>query len=176
MGFDDCYQLGNIIKTHGLRGEISIFLDVDNPEEYLELESVFVDLNGKLVPFFIESLHLQGDRAIVALEDVETVEDAKPLVGKELYLPLSRLPKLPEGKFYFHELIGFDFYDGAKLIGQVTNVYELPTQYLLHVDHQGTEVLIPAEDTILKKVDLQTRKIEADLPDGLLEVYLDQKS
>lgn len=175
MGFDDCYQLGSVVKTHGLRGELLIFLDVDNPEEYLELESVFVDIDGKLVPFFIESLLPQGDRAIVALEDIETIEDAKPLTGKELYLPLSRLPKLPEGKFYFHELVGFQFYDKGKLIGTVAHVYELPTHYLLHVDHQGTEVLVPAENDILKKVDLSAGIIEADLPDGLLEVYLEQK-
>lgn len=175
MGFDDCYQLGKVVKTHGLRGEITIFLDVDFPDEYSELESVFVDTNGKLVPFFIESLHLQGERAIVALEDVETIDDAKPLVGKDLYLPLSRLPKLPDGKFYYHELIGFEFYDGERHIGQVSHVYEFPTHYLLHVDHQGTEVLVPAEDEIIRSVNLAEKKIYAELPHGLLEVYLDQK-
>ena len=55
MGFDDCYQLGNVVKTHGLRGELVIFLDVDHPELYQEMESVLVDMNGKLVPFFIET-------------------------------------------------------------------------------------------------------------------------
>ncbi|MEQ9305842.1 MAG: ribosome maturation factor RimM [Marinoscillum sp.] len=175
MGFDECYQLGNVVKTHGLKGEIVISLDVDHPESYQEMESVLVDVNGKLVPFFIESLHMQGDRAITALEDIESIDEAKTLVGKDLYLPLKFLPKLPEGQYYYHELIGFDFYDQDKYLGKVKEVYEMPTNHLLNVDYNGTEVLVPAEDAILNSVNLAEQKIIATLPEGLLEVYLDQK-
>ena len=45
MGFDDCYQLGNVVKTHGLRGEVVIFLDVDHPELYQKMEPVSVHIN-----------------------------------------------------------------------------------------------------------------------------------
>lgn len=173
MSFDEYYQLGNIIKTHGLRGEVIFFLDVDDPEEYQELESVFIDLNGKLIPFFIESFHLQGDRAIVALEEVENIEDAEPLVGKSTYLPLDSLPKLPEGKYYYHQLIGCAVYEGEKLIGPVTEVFEMPTNYLIGVDHQGKEVLIPIADEIVRSVDLQAQKIAVHLPEGLLALYLE---
>ncbi|REE05877.1 ribosome maturation factor RimM [Marinoscillum furvescens] len=176
MGFDECYQLGNVVKTHGLRGELVFFLDVDFPEQYQEMESVFVELSGKLVPFFVESFHLQGERAIVALEEIESIEDAKPLVGKNLFLPLDRLPQLPEGKYYFHQLVGFELYDRDQLIGAVTAIYELPTYHLLNVDHQGVEVLVPAEDGIIQSVDLKEKVIKAELPDGLLDVYLEDKS
>lgn len=175
MGFDECYQLGNVVKTHGLKGEIVIFLDVDHPETYHEMESVLVDINGKLVPFFIESLHMQGDRAITALEDIESIDDAKELVGKNLFLPLKSLPALPEGQYYYHQLIGFDFYDQDKYLGKVKEVYEMPTNHLLYVDYNGTEVLVPAEDEILETVSLPEKKIIATLPDGLLDVYQDQK-
>ncbi|MEQ8472110.1 MAG: ribosome maturation factor RimM [Marinoscillum sp.] len=174
MSFDECYQLGNVVKTHGLRGEVVFFLDVDHPETYQEMESVLIEINGKLVPFFIESLHLQGDRAIVTLEDIEKIDEAKDLVGKNLFLPLKSLPDLPEGKYYYHQLIGFDFYNQDQYLGQVKEVYEMPTNHLLNVDFKGTEVLVPAEDAILTSVNLQDKKIIATLPDGLLEVYLDQ--
>jgi len=173
MGFDECYQLGTVVKTHGLRGEIVLFLDVDNPELYQEMESVLVDINGKLVPFFIESLQLNGDRAITALEDIETIDDAKQLVGKNLFLPLKNLPTLPEGGYYYHQLINFDFFNGSLLLGKVKAVYEMPTGHLISVDHQGTEVLVPAEDAIVKKVDLENQAIHGELPDGLLEIYLE---
>lgn len=175
MGFDECYQLGNVVKTHGLRGELVFFLDVDFPEQYQEMESVFVELSGKLVPFFVESFHPQGDRAIVALEEIESIEDAKPLVGKNLYLPLDRLPDLPEGKYYFHQLVGFEVYDREQLIGTVKEIYELPTYHLLNVDHQGVEVLVPAEDGIIQSVNIKEQVIKAELPDGLLDVYLEDK-
>lgn len=174
MGFDECYQLGNVVKTHGLRGELVFFLDVDFPEEYQELESVFIDINGKLVPFFIESLHLQGNKAIVALEEIESIEDAEPLVGKPTYLPLKNLPTLPDGKYYYHQLVDFSVYEADRLIGKVTEIFEMPTNYLMGVDHQGKEVLIPIEDEIVRSVDLHTQTIHVDLPDGLLELYTDQ--
>jgi len=175
MGFDECYQLGNVVKTHGLRGELVFFLDVDFPEAYEEMESVFVDLNGKLVPFFIESFLLQGDKAIVALEEVESIDDAKPFVGKDLYLPLSKLPKLPKGQFYFHQLPGLEVFDGENLLGTVKEVYQMPNNNLLAIDHKGTEVLIPISDEIVHTVDIDNGKILTNLPEGLLDVYLEQK-
>jgi len=172
MGFDDCYELGNVIKTHGLNGEISILLDVDDPSQYTKLESVFVDINEKLIPFFIETIHLQKEnKALVALEDVEDIDTAKELVGKRLFLPLSFLPKLKSNQYYFHQLAGFEVYDNEKLIGKVLSVYELPQNNLLAIDHEGIEILVPLDDGIIASVDLDTKTIKANLPDGLIDVY-----
>lgn len=173
MGFDDCYLLGQLVKTHGLRGELVAHLDVDYPEEYLELESVFVDQNGKLIPFFIESIAIRGDKAYIAFEDIENIDQATPLVSSSLYLPLDNLPKLPVGKYYYHQLIGLNLYNGDELVGSVKEVYDLPNNRLLGVDHQGTEVLIPLEDEIIKTVDLDKGEIRADLPEGLIDVFLE---
>ncbi len=60
MNKEACFQLGYVAKIHGIHGEVSIVLDVDNPEYYQNLESVFVEFNSRLVPFFIE--HMQGCR------------------------------------------------------------------------------------------------------------------
>ncbi len=175
MGLDECYQLGNVVKTHGLKGQVVIFLDVDSPEEYRKLESVFIDINGKLVPFFIDSLNLQGDRAIVTLDEIGSIEDASPLLGKTLHLPLRNLPKLPDGKYYFHQLPGLEVREGDVLIGNVKEVFQMPNNNLLAVDHKGTEVLIPLTDGIVKRVDVINKKIEVALPEGLLDVYLEEK-
>ncbi len=172
MGFDECFLLGQIVKTHALQGEVSAWLDVDDPGQYKNLESVFLDQNGKLVPFFISRLSISDKRAIISFDGVATLEDADTLIGADLYLPLSFLPALPEGKYYFHDLIGFDFFDGDKLIGKVSQIYELPTHTLVAVDHEGKEILIPAEEQVLGKVDLKNKKIQANLPSGLVELYL----
>ncbi|MEQ8547735.1 MAG: ribosome maturation factor RimM [Cyclobacteriaceae bacterium] len=164
-----------MIKTHGLNGEISIFLDVDDPTQYTKLESVFVDINERLVPFFVESIHLQKEnKALLALEDVEDIDTAKELVGKRLFLPLSALPKLKPNQYYFHQLGGFEVYDKEKLIGKVLSVYELPQNNLLAIDHEGIEILVPLDDGIVESVDLEAKKIKTNLPDGLIEVYKEQ--
>jgi 16S rRNA processing protein RimM len=175
MGFEECYQLGNVIKTHGLKGEVAILIDADIPENYKNLESVFIEINGKLVPFFIESLNLQGDKAIVKFEEIENIDDAMPLVSSNLFLPLKSLPKLAKGKYYFHELPGLSVFEGETLIGTVTGVVDMPNGDLLTVDHDGTEMLIPLMDEIVTLVDVSAKRVEVTLPPGLLELYLEGK-
>lgn len=171
MKKDDCYQLGEVIKTHGLTGEVYISLDVDFPEAYTELESVFLEQNGKLIPFFIESIKLNGKRALVRFEDVTSIDEATLLVKSELYLPLTLLPKLEGNSYYYHDLNGCEVLENEKSLGTVKEVIDLSSNILLSVISGSTEILIPLKDEIIKKVDLKKKRIEVDLPDGLLDLY-----
>jgi 16S rRNA processing protein RimM len=173
MTLDACFQLGYIMKTHGTKGQVVAFFDVDFPEEYDELESVFLLINGKLVPFFIDDLNPQDrGRSIIRFEDVKTVADAEKLKGTAIYLPLNQLPELEEDQFYFHEVIGYTVVD-AQLgeLGTVQTFFDLPNQDLLAMDYQGHEVLIPVQDEIVLRTNKEERKIYVNLPEGLLEVY-----
>lgn len=174
MNIDECFQLGYVIKKHGLSGEVSILLDVDEPQEYEELESVFVEINDKLVPFFIAAISLRGNKATVKFEDVNTADEAEELKGKRLFLPLSQLPELEEGQFYFHEIISYRVMDSLSGdIGTVKDVYASPHQDLLVIDYKGKEILVPVNDDIIKKVDHEAKQLYVALPDGLLDIYLD---
>lgn len=174
MQVDACYQLGYVIKKHGLNGEVNIYLDVDFPEEYSELESVFVEINQKLVPFFIEHLSIKGKKAVVKFEEVDTLEAAEDLRGKSLFLPLDNLPQLDEGQFYYHQVEGYMLIDNQKgEIGKITSILTGPQQDLFAVDVNGTEVLVPITDEIIDRVDHEKSAIFVNLPDGLLEVYLE---
>lgn len=173
MTLDACFQLGYIMKTHGTKGQVVAFFDVDFPEEYDELESVFLLINGKLVPFFIDSLNPQDrGRSIIAFEDITSVAAAEKLKGAALYLPLNQLPELEEDQFYFHEVIGYTVVD-EKLgeLGTVQTFFDLPNQDLLAMEYQGHEVLIPVQDEIILRTSKKERKIYVNLPEGLLEVY-----
>lgn len=172
MRVDDCYQLGYVIKTHGLRGEVQLMLDVDDPSVYENLESMFLLQKGALVPFFLEHIQVNGKKALAKFEDIDAIEDASPLVGLETYLPLEFLPELPEGKYYFHQLVGLEVREDNKPLGIAQQVFENGPQVLLSVDHDGTEVLIPVNDEIIKKVDFNTNEIHVALPEGLLDVFL----
>lgn len=175
MNKDNCFQLGYIAKVHGLHGEVGIVLDVDYPEQYEDLKSVFLEQKSRLVPYFLEHFVVSHSNKVLAkFEDCDSVEDAEKLVGSALYLPLSQLTKLNEDQYYYHELIGFEVLD-QKLgkIGEVKVVYDLETQDLLGVDHKGKEVLIPIQDQILLKVDKVDKKVYCQLPDGLLDIYLE---
>lgn len=178
MTIDDCYQLGYIVKTHGLKGEVQIYLDVDAPSDYRNLESVFVLQGQQLVPFFIESMsNLNGAKAIVGFEDVDTFEAAQALKGSELYLSLDSLPQLSGNEFYLHEIIGFDLKDVTTdmIVGKIGYVIESGPQLLFSVLAEGEkEILIPYTESLLVSLDRSTMTISLNVPEGLIDIYLEE--
>lgn len=178
MTQDSCYLLGYIVRTHGTAGNVVLFLDVDYPEEYEEMDSVYVEIKGELVPYFISRFNLQKqNNAIVTFEDVDTIEKAQALVGSSLYLSLDELQELGDEEFYYHEIKGFTVVDQSKgILGIVREVYALNGQDLIAMDYQGVEVLIPTAEDIVLKADKENRQLFVNLPDGLLDVYLENSS
>ena len=175
MKIDACFQLGYITGTHGLSGEVHLFLDTDRPGNYKNLESVFLLQKGEatLIPFFVKSLKIKGDKAIVKFEEISSKDQARKLRGSALYLPLDHLPPLDGEDFYFHELVNWKVID-VQLgeLGFIVSVYHQSSQILLVMDYQDHEVLIPYTEEIVRGIDREHQQVRVSLPDGLLEVYL----
>jgi 16S rRNA processing protein RimM len=173
MQKDDCFYFGKVIKTHGIKGEISIRIDSDNPANYSGIEFILLDINKKLIPFFIDSIKINQNKAYVAIQDLKTVENAQDLVGYEIYLPLDQLPKLIGNKFYYHEVPGFKVVDKTYgLLGTIDRVLEYPNQAVFQVFHKGKEILIPIQDEVILKLNRKTKTFDIDAPDGLIDLYL----
>lgn len=172
MRKEDCFYLGHISRMHGLKGEVIAVLDTDRPEAYIELESVFVDNRGELIPFFIEEVATNSKgHFIIRFEDLSP-EETEGLVGSELYLPLSQLPPLSGKAFYFHEVIGFKVLNNKEEIGTCTKMMENGAQPLFVIESpSGDEILAPAVDEFIIAIDRARQRIELDLPQGLLELY-----
>jgi len=170
---DECFQLGYIIKPHGLKGEVDIFIDSDFPDNYRKLESVFVSVRDSLIPFFIESIQIRGQKAIVKFEDVDAVEKAKELKSHTLHLPLTLLPALSGKKFYFHEVLGYLVIDKTEgEIGLIKQIFNYPNQDFIVIMKDEKEILIPINDEIISQVDRADQIIRVELPAGLLDIYL----
>jgi len=168
----ECFSLGHFAKTRGFKGELSLFLDVDIPEEYANLKRLLVDLNGVLTPFFVEKIEVRNNGfADVRLEDISDRESATILSGKTVFLPLSELPELPEDQYYLHELEGMVVVDkSGNELGRVRSVIDYGNNPLLELMHQKVEAFIPIVDEFILEVDKKEKKIIVDLPDGLLEI------
>ncbi len=175
MKTSDCYYLGYVTKTFGYKGEVSLFLDVDDPLVYKKMESVFILLGEKLVPFFIEALTFRPNsrEAYARFQGVDTEERAVQLCGNELYMPLAFLPKLTGDSFYYHEIEGFEAIDKHMgSIGVVEQVIDLPGNPLLQVKKGYQEILIPLRDEFISQVDREHRKVFLEAPEGLIDIYL----
>ena len=174
MRKEDCFYLGKIAKKFSFKGEVLIYLDTDEPELYENMESVFVELNKNLIPFFIEnsSLH-KNDFLRVSFEEVNNEQDADAILNKEVYLPLSTLPKLSGNKFYFHEVIGFEIEDQRiGVFGKIQSINDSSAQPLFEVLNGEIEILVPMIDQFLVKIDRENKRVVMDLPIGLVEMYL----
>jgi 16S rRNA processing protein RimM len=170
----ECFYLGKIAKKFSFKGEVLLYLDTDEPELYENLESVLVEINKNLIPFFIEngSLH-KNDFLRVKFEEVDSEEEADSIMGCELYLPLTMLPKLEGNKFYFHEVIGFEIEDKrVGVFGKIVSVNDSTAQPLFEVLNGELELLIPMIDHFIVEIDRKNKKVVMDLPEGLIEMYL----
>lgn len=177
MRKEDCFELGYIARPHGLDGTLLLVMDVDNPRHYENLDRLFLEVKGQIVPFFIECIDIKADKAYVKLEEINSEEKAIALKSCIVLLPLSDLPPLDDHQYYFHELIGYQVVD-SRLgdLGTVSSMITLPQHDILSMDYLGKEVLIPATDSIMLKVDKQLRQVMTRLPEGLLEIYLDDNA
>lgn len=173
MTKQDCFYLGRIAKPFSYKGELVLFFDVDEPLDYLDLDFVYIEINKRLVKYEIEFLRPHANKVVARFKDV-TVEESNVLVGKDLYLPLDRLPKLEGNKFYFHEIIGFNVVDEEKgNIGKIREIYDNMTQPIMAIDFGEKEILIPLIDEVIKQVDRQNKTIHIKAPQGLIDIYLD---
>lgn len=174
MKKEDCFYLGKIAKKFSFKGELLLYLDTDEPELYQNMESVFVELDNNLIPFFIEqsAMH-KNDLLRVKFEDVDDEIAANELIGQSIYLPLKMLPKLEGNKFYFHEVIGFNVEDKRLgIVGRIVSVNDSAAQTLFEVMRGDTQILIPMIDQFLVEVDRKGKRIVMELPEGLVEMYL----
>jgi 16S rRNA processing protein RimM len=138
------------------------------------LESVFVECNKHLVPFFITSSSLhKNDFLRIRFEDMNSEEEADAVMGNAIYLPLKMLPKLTGNKFYFHEVIGFEVEDKRLgVVGKIQSINDTTAQPLFEVLNGDVEILIPMIDNFLVKIDRENKRVIMDLPEGLIEIYL----
>ncbi len=173
MRKEDCFFLGHISKKHGFKGTVRVKLDTDRPEAYSNLESVFVERNGQLVPFFIDKCQqIKNGGLLIDFENVDDEQKAESLLGSGLYLPLEFLPKLEGNDFYYHEIENFMVIDEqGNEVGRIGKVIDHTAQLLLEVHYKGNDILIPAVDEFILQVDRSKKEIHLKLPEGLLDLY-----
>lgn len=174
MRKEDCFYVGTVVNKFSFKGELLVKLDTDEPDLFVGMESVFIEIGKNLVPFFIESSQLHKSLLLrVKFEDIDDEPTADALMKHDLYLPMTFLPPLEGTKFYFHEIIGFTMTDtNHGVIGTITGVNDTTSQALFEVDHDGVEILVPMNDHFIVAVDREKRDITVTTPDGLIDLYL----
>jgi len=167
-------RVGKIVATHGLTGSLILTHVLDNSNWLKKGNVLHVEMQkGSYIPYFVAQCKSSNPKEyIINIEDIDKVESAKKLVTKHVYVDeviLTDYAKMSPLLW-----IGFNLTDKQKgLIGKIEDVVQTGSQWLATLTYHDTEVLIPLIDQTIEQVDIKTKTIKVNLPEGLLEIYLD---
>lgn len=171
MTIEDCYKIGYIMKPHGLRGEVTIALDPEAPEDLTSLKTVFIEVRERLLPCFVERISQGGNKAFLKLQDVDTPEAAADISKSAIYLPKASRPKSAPDTFYDDEIMGYEVRDTeAGALGKIREIVNAGPNRLLAIDRDGKEVLIPLNSPFINSINKRQKRITVTLPGGFLEI------
>ena len=159
---------GRILKIHGCEGAVSVRTEKIFYDNIPEMESVFLEIEGRQVPFFIEQYQSNGhENVLLWFRDYNTVEKVKEFIGCRVFIISNEVGSSPVS--IQEEIIGFELRNKEKeIIGRVKEVIENPGQWLLTVKaNDGSEILIPFHEDLLISIDNTSKVIIMDLPAGL---------
>ena len=165
---EEVYKIGRLGKTHGVRGEISFLFD-DDVFDRVDADYLVLEVDGILVPFFIEEYRFKSDaNALMKFDGIDTQERARELTGCDVYFPRS-LAEGDDGDISWSVLVGFDIIDAdsGNTIGHIASIDDTTLNILFCLDDGR---LIPATDDLITAIDQQARTITMHIPEGLLEL------
>lgn len=158
--------IGRIAGVRGVKGELRVTVLTDFPERFLGLKRVFV--GGDLKPYEVEKSRLFKGAALLKLRGVDSVDDALRLKGKFVHVPVEEAVPLPEGQYYWHEIIGLEVWTTTgELLGKVTEILRTGANDI-YVVHDGKEILIPAIEQVVKEISPRKGRILVELMPGLV--------
>lgn len=163
-------EIGQIINTFGIKGEVKVFPLTDDIKRFDDLETVYVKNKKESQLYNIESIKYHKNFVLIKFKGINTVEQAEIL--RNSYLEVDRAQAIPlnEGEYFIADLIGLEVYsDEGKLIGKVDDIYNTGANDIYVVkDDLGKQTLLPGIKDVIKNVDLEKGQIIVHLIPGLI--------
>ena len=165
---EEVYKIGRLGKSHGVRGEVSFLFD-DDVFDRVDADYLILDIDGILVPFFIEEYRFRSDTtALMKFEGIDTQERARELTGCDVYFPRN-LAASDDDSISWSAIVGFDIIDAStnKSVGRIASIDDSTLNILFCLEDGH---LIPASEDLITQIDQQARTITMHLPTGLLDL------
>ena len=167
--------IGNTRKSYGVKGEMKLKLDEAYLEDIFNLQVVFLKINGKHVPYFVESVRA-GNALLIKFEDINSPEETISIASKEIYAREGDL--IPEedrtfevDSLEFEKFKGYTITDVEKgRVGVIKDIVEYPQQEMAVVEYEKREILIPLNQKLIDSFDERKKELVLNLPEGLLDL------
>lgn len=169
---EEVFKIGQFAKPHGIKGEISLVTNCDLFDD-VEDPCVICEMDGILVPFFIEEYRYKTDTVmLVKLENVDDERAAREFANREVFYLLDAVDGDDlVGDMSWDSFIGYTVADEKYgELGKITDVDETTINVLLQIDHNGEEILLPAAEELILLADHDNKTLQVSIPEGLLDL------
>lgn len=170
---DEYFKIGKIIGVHGLKGDLVLKHVLGKKTSLKGLQAIFIqDKKDSFFPWFIQNTYIKNEEEVLLkLETIDVREAAIKLIQKDVWLKESDFKKFV-AKSSPVNFLGYSIINEKESLGEVLEVIEQPHQVLCRIEINKKEVLIPLNESSLKKIDHRKKEVHVQLPDGLLEIYM----
>lgn len=166
----DLTEIGYFSKTHGTKGHL--ILKSEREFHFEEMKALFVERSGSKAPYFVMEARETNNDLIILLEEILSIEKAKLLIGKKVFIDSSLIDEDEEQT----DWIGYELVDDMHgSLGKIIEVSDNGAQLLVSVLYKEKEVILPLTDNFIESVDDSARVIKFKAPEGLIDIYLNEK-
>ena len=169
------FKIGKIVAVHGLKGELLLKHELGKKTSLKGLQAVFMEeKKDSFIPWFIESTKIKNEEELyLKLEGMNTREAAAKLTQKQVWLTETDFKKYA-AKTAPASLLGYTIVHHKEPLGKILELIEQPHQLLCRLEITGKEVLVPLHEETLLKIDHKKKEVLVELPEGLLDIYLQE--
>jgi 16S rRNA processing protein RimM len=162
--------IGQVVRAHGVRGEISVTVLTDFPERFATTDWVYLGDEAEAEPYRLEKYRWHKQHVLLSLAGVTTRTQAEQLRGQLVQIPIEEAIPLPEGSYYHYQLLGLQVATAAgEILGVVTEILETGANDVYVVQNRDqAEILLPAIPDVVKAIDLEKGQMIVELLDGLI--------
>jgi len=164
---DNRIKIGQIVNTHGIKGELKAIPLTDDIERFEELEYVYIGES----PVKIKLKNLRYDKGMVffKMEGLDSINEVERYKKQYILIDENQKQQLPEDSYYLFDLMGMEVYDEKNIhIGKITNIYQTGANDVYELN-DNIKLLIPAIKEVVKSVDIENHKMVIKKIEGLLD-------
>ncbi len=164
--------IGKVVATHGIKGQLRVALYSGNPESIrLQQKVILSGSNGESDCYEIVGSSVHGKKFLVSLGSFDNINQVEHLVGREIFVERENLPDLPDGEFYWCDLIGLKVLTiKGEYLGDLSDIFVAGENDVYVVRMGKKEFLIPAVEGIVTDVNIAEGTMTVDPPEGLLDL------
>ena len=168
---EDLFPIGRVVKPHGVRGKVKVDYFGEDLSQFHSYRIIFIqDPGGRPIPHEVLEATPQPPRLILHLKDIQALEEAKALTGKEIFIQKGSLPHLPEGEYYWNEILGMEVEtEEGRRLGSVKEIFSTGANDVYVIRGGKREIFLPAIEAVVRSIDRAKRVMKVARMAGLWE-------